>query len=256
MPEHRRPRRLALIAIALLIVAAFVARSPLGARFGGAMQAERVSTGIGRRASVELPDGTRAELGVASTLVHPPEFAGQHRTVVLSGDAYFTVATDSARPFVVTATHAEVETIGGTAFAVRALPGAGTVRVVVAEGQLMVRPTSAPDGSGTTVGASQLARITRAGAVSRENDVPVERYTAWRRGRIIFAGAPLREALVELGRWYDVDLRIRDSVVANRRVTAEFATTQTLTEVLDEISLGIGAVYDFQGRIVTFRRER
>ena len=255
MPESARTRRRAILAIALLLLGVLLVRSPLAGRFGGAMQAERVSTEVGRRRSLDLSDGTRVELGVASTLVHPTGFSADRRAVVLAGEAFFSVAPDSARPFVVTAAHAEVEAQRAS-FAVRALANSGSVRVIVTEGQVRLRLASAPDASGSAVRASQLARITRAGAVSRQDSVAVERYTAWRRGRIAFTGAPLREALTELGRWYDVDLRIGDSVVANRRVTAEFAATQTLTEVLDEIALGIGGVYDWRGGVVTFRRER
>ena len=82
------------------------------------------------------------------------------------------------------------------------------------------------------------------------------RYLGWRTGRIEFNDTYLRDALLDLGRWHDVELTIADSVVANRRVTASFASHQTLTEILDGIALQLGARYDRAGRTITFRLER
>lgn len=238
-----------------LVVLVLVWRSPLPGRFGSDTRAERAVTGIGQRRTIRLDDGSRVDLGVASTLLHPARFAVTRRGVTLSGEAFFTVAADSNRPFVITAGNAVIETLRGT-FAVRAYPEGTSVRVVVADGAVRLRVVSAPDTGGITVVDRQLARVSRAGAIVRETGVDVDRFTAWRTGRIILAGVPLRETLIELQRWQDLDLRIGDSVVANRRVTAEFTTRQTFTEILDEIALGIGATYRWEGRAVTFHRDR
>lgn len=256
MHEPRRAaRRRALVGVTALVVVVLVWRSPLPGRFAGDTRAERAVTGIGQRRTIRLNDGSRVDLGVASTLVHPARFTVTRREVTLSGEAFFTVAADSSRPFVVTAGNAGIETLRAT-FAVRAYPEGTSVRVVVAEGAARLRIASAADTGGTTVSDRQLARVSRAGAIVRQNDVDVDRFTAWRTGRIILAGVSLRETLIELERWQDLDLRIGDSVVANRRVTAEFTTLQTFTEILDEIALGIGATYQWEGRVVTFRRDR
>jgi transmembrane sensor len=244
-----------ILVVAALALGAMVLRTPAASLFGGSARSERIVTGIGQRRTIRLTDGSRIDLGVATTIVHPNEFANDRRAVTVAGEAYFTVATDSARSFIVTAPYATIST-SGASFAVRAYPEESDAQVVVAEGTVRIRSPSAADSEGIAVDSGQLARITRAGRISRQDSVDVARLTAWRRGRIILGGVPLRAALVEVGRWQDIELRIADSVVANRRVTAEFATTQTLTEILDEIALGIGAVYEWQGRVVTFRRER
>ena len=244
----------ALLVLAALVAIALVVRAPAGRLFGGAAGDVRVTTGIGERRTVSLSDGTTVDLGVESTLVHPRDFSPARREVTLTGEAFFTIAADSARPFVVTAAHGVIET-SGAAVAIRAYPDQPSVRVVVAEGAVTARLAGSDSGT-TPLGPRQVARISREGAVQRQRVEDTERFTSWRRGRIVLSGIPLREALAELGRWQDADLRIADSVVANRRVTAEFAMTQTFTEMLDEIALNVGAVYSRQGRLVTFRRER
>ena len=250
-----RSRRWIVLAALVLVTGAALLRGPSARLFGGADGAERIVTGIGQRRTVGLSDGTRVDLSVATTLAHPGEFAQDRRPVTLAGEALFTVRSDSARPFVVNAGHVRVQTTGAT-FAVRAYPGVASARVVVADGTVRVRPNAGSDTVGREVRPGQLVRVTRDGVMSRQDGADIERLAAWRAGRIVFTGAPLREVLTELGRWQDVELRIADSVVANRRVTAEFTTLQTFTEILDEIALGIGAVYRWQGRVVTFRRER
>ena len=252
---RRRTARWIIGGTLVLAMTVALLRGPSAPLFGGADAAQRVVTDIGQRRTVVLDEGTRVDLSVTTTLAFPDRFAAGQRAVTLTGEAFFTVTTDSARPFVVNAGHARVVTHGAT-FAVRAYPEQAATRVVVADGSVRLHANSGPDTTARLVVPLQLARVTRTGAFLRQDSVNTERLTAWRRGRIIFGGVPLRDALNELERWQDVDLRIADSVVANRRVTGEFTTLQTFTEILDEIALGIGAVYRWQGRVVTFRRER
>ena len=243
-----------LAALALAAGAALL-RTPSARLFGGADAADRVATDIGQRRTIHLGDGSRIDLSVASSVAPPAALAPARRVVSLAGEAMFTVTSDTARPFVVNAGPLRVETTGAT-FVVRAYTGQPFARAIVTEGAVRARALVGPDTAARRVRAGQLVRVTREGRVSRQDSIDVDRLTAWRSGRIVFAGTPLREALVELARWQDVDFRIADSVVANRRVSAEFTTLQTFTEILDEIALGIGAMYRWQGRVVTFRRER
>ena len=252
---HPQSGLLLILAAVVLLTATVLIGGPSSRLFGSADGAERVVTGIGQRRTVTLRDGSRVDLSVTTTLAHPATFATDRRVVTLSGEAMFTVTSDSVRPFLVNAGLVRIETPGAT-FAVRTYEGERSARVVVTEGSVRVRALGGSDTTARVVRSGQLARITRGGVFSRRDSADLERLTAWRTGRIVFAGTPLREVLVELGRWQDVELRIADSVVANRRVTAEFTTLQTFTEILDEVALGSGAVYRWQGGVVTFRRER
>ena len=248
-------KRWTVFAALALIVGAALLRAPATRLFGSADAVDRVATGIGQRRTVHLDDGSRVDLSVATTVAHPPAPAQGRRVVTLTGEAMFTVRADTTRVFIVHAGPLRVETTGAT-FAVRAYSGQPFARAVVTEGAVRARSLAGSDTVARTVRAGQLVRVTREGRVSRQDSVDHDRLTAWRTGRIVFAGTALRDALTELARWQDVDFRIADSVVANRRVSAEFTTLQTFTEMLDEIALGIGAVYRWQGRVVTFRRER
>lgn len=212
-------------------------------------------TDVGERRTVRLADGTRVELSVASTFRYPSQFPADSRPVTLIGEAFFVVAKDEQRPFIVTAGPAAVETIGA-GFGVRAYPGTNSARVVVDTGIVGVRPEDAEGAPAIPVAAGGLARIARDGAINRSDSVNLAAHLGWRAGRIVLADLPLRSALTEIGRWQRVDLRIQDSIVANRRVTATFASHQTLTEMLDGIALQAGARYERSGGTVTFLLDR
>jgi ferric-dicitrate binding protein FerR (iron transport regulator) len=253
----RRRRWLALLGASAVVVAgiAIVDHGRRDAPADAAAVVQR-STRIGERRTIRLSDGTRVELNVGSTLRYPSSFTGGQRAVTLVGEAFFVIANDSLRPFSVSAGPAVIDAAGG-AFDVRAYPDAGTAQVVVDSGTARVHRAGSPgDASPTIVTARGIARVARDGSITLGAVADLGRYLGWRTGRIVLTDVPLRGALAEISRWQRVELRIGDSVVANRRVTATFASHQTLTEILDGIALQAGAQYDRMGRTITFRRER
>jgi transmembrane sensor len=241
--------------IAAVAIAAVLLRGPLREAWHRASGIVEQTTGIGERRTVRFDDGSRVELGVRSMIRHPATFPAASRPVTLVGEGYFVVANDSARPFIVTTSSFIAQTTRA-AFDVRAYPELISARVVVADGRVTVRSASLAAGREMVLEAGALARLTTSGAITRTDSVDLARYLAWRAGQIILDDVPLRVALIELSRWHDVDLQIGDSVVANRRVTATFASHQTLTEILDVIALQLGARYERAGQTVTFRRAR
>src|SRR5690349_5983425 len=90
--------------------------------------AREFATGRGQRATIRLVDGSRVELGYASTL-RVRQIDGGRRELFLEGEAVFDVVHDESRPFIVHAANATTEDLG-TVFSVRAYPGDSAVRVV------------------------------------------------------------------------------------------------------------------------------
>ncbi len=252
-----RPRRWPMIVGGIAFVALLVFAVRGGARdaWNRASGTVEYVTGVGERRTVQLEDGSRIELSVTSTLRHPRHFPADGRPVTLIGEAFFTVTNDATRPFVVTAGPAAAET-GGARFGVRAYPGANAAMVVVDSGIVGVRPEQIAPAPTTPILTGNLARVARDGAINRSDSVDLPSHFGWRNGRIVLDDVPLRQALEELARWQTIDVGIGDSVVANRRVTATFASHQTLTEMLDGIALQAGARYERSGRTVIFRLER
>jgi transmembrane sensor len=180
-----------------------------------------IATARGQRADFRLSDGSHVILSVASRLRVPADFGVRSRELYLDGEAYFDVAHDSTKSFVVHTKAATTEDIG-TRFGVRAYPEDSATRVVVAEGRVAVRPAASPPPNAWLLGRGEAARIEAEGSVVVREQVDADRLLAWTEGRLVFDNTALGDALPMLRRWYDLDLRLADPAMANRRFTATF----------------------------------
>ena len=176
-------------------------------------------TGPGEQGKIELADGSIAYLNTASAL--SVDFTADRRRIELhDGEAYFEVARDSARPFVVETDFGRIEALG-TAFSVRST--GGTAAVIVTESKVAV---SGATGDKAILSAGQSIGISDAG-LGGMAQVNANRALAWRRGRLIFDNRPLGEVLAELERYRAGRIVILDGAVAALPVTGSFAIADT-----------------------------
>jgi transmembrane sensor len=203
-------------------------------------------------AVLELPDGSRVMLGPASSLrfrdrgtlgVETP------RDVYLEGEAYLEVKHDATRPFRVHTAAGLVEDVG-TEFLVSAYPDAPGMRVVVANG--MVALYGAPSTARRpllTLAHGDLAELAVNGVATVTHDVNLAPYLAWTRGDLAFDGTRLGDVVPALERWYDVEIRLSDSLLAERRLTATFRR-ESLAQVLGLLALSLDVRVQRVGRTV------
>lgn len=197
-------------ALAACVGAVAVATGLLGPLHG--LGADHV-TATGERRSVTLRDGSTAHLNSASAL--STNFDGGTRAITLhAGEAHFIVAPEPDRPFVVTASNAQVRALG-TAFSVRRLDAG--VRVVVTESEVALR------GLGMTTDLRLRAGMAASwrpgtGVVGPER-VDVRAEIAWTRGKLIFNRRPLGEVVAELDRYQFGRLIVVDKALARREVS-------------------------------------
>ena len=183
-------------------------------------RAERtVSTRLGERAIVRLSDGTQIVLAAASTLRYTTAQLSAAREVDLTGEAYFDVAHDTARPFVVHANGATISDLG-TAFDVRAYPTDSHLRVVVAEGRVTIAAAHEPRVLGV-IGRGHLAQVDAQGGVVTRTVDP-RPYVAWTTGELVFDATPLADAAHDLTRWFGTTVVVRDTALARRDFTGTF----------------------------------
>jgi transmembrane sensor len=204
------------------------------------------STAPGERATFRLPDGTQVMLSVASTLRYPARFGSESREVLLEGEAYFDVA-HQAGSFVVKAGGMTAKDLG-TRFTVRAYPQEHDTRVVVREGKVAIRAEGRGPEEEVTPG--QLGRLGQSGVPVVEAADTAALF-AWTEGRLVFDATPLREALPQLGRWFDLDFRLADDSLGDIPLTATLKTEPT-PDVLASLSASLGLQHRQRGRTVTF----
>lgn len=141
----------------------------------------------GENLETTLPDGTRLILQDGSTLTYAADFNETERRVELTGQAFFEVTKDAARPF--RAGRAGVEmTVTGTAFNLRV--GPDELEVEVAEGSVLL---NAAEGQ-TAVEANQCG-VARPGEAPKLMPAPHLNRHAWRTGKLSFTEAKLADVL-------------------------------------------------------------
>lgn len=217
--DKRRSRRM--FAGVTSIAATFVAAVALSvSMWSPAPDAQFYETGVGERRTVQLEDGSTVQLNTDSRL--RAEFADGVRQVSLErGEAFFDVAHNKERPFVVNAGKTDV-TVLGTKFNVRL--GASSNLVSVLSGLVAVSQHTR-DGQ-----AEELARLTQGQQIEHmpsANDAVVTDFDeasvfAWRTGKALYEKTPLFEVVADLNRYFKVPLEIADDEIANLPVTGTF----------------------------------
>lgn len=200
-----------------------------------------VSTTQGQRLSIQLPDSTNVVLAPGSTLRTPSTYGVRDRTVVLEGEAVFTVVHNEARPFAVITSRAIARDLG-TRFVVRAYSGDTQTEVVVAEGLVAVhgRDSAAHATSDSIViTPGERVRVSAEGRLELTRGVALDSYFGWVEGRLVFRDTPLEEVAARLSRWYDVDVRLVSPRNRSQPVTATFER-QTAREALSRVGMSLG----------------
>ena len=193
-----------------------------------------------------LADGTQVWLNAETELTYPTAFPGDSRRVRVKGEAYFEVAKDAAKPFVVETGDWQVQVLG-TAFNVSAYPGERQ-HVTLAEGRVRAKHGEAVE----ELSPGEQAEVTPQGMVVREVDV--ENYMAWRKKRFVFRSEPLPDLAKELERWYDVSIVLGEEV-RDVRLTANLPKYEQLDKLLSIIEDIARVDCDIQGRVITIKKE-
>lgn len=224
----RRPswRKIAGIAAAMLIALSStwaVRDSGLVGNFGAGhiVQAQNFRTGLGQRTTVTLDDGSVVTLDTDSE-VRVLAMASTRSLALTRGRAFFKVAKDPNRPFLVRAGDKTVRALG-TSFGVRL--DKGEVIVTLVEGKVRVeepREFLKPGHSAEMTAGAELV----AGADDDWSIDPVDtsRATSWLEGRLTFMRDPLAEAVEEMNRYSERKLVFTGGRVPDQQIVGVFKT--------------------------------
>jgi transmembrane sensor len=226
-PRVSRERR----GVTLLAVAASVTLAVIGAWAWG--QRHTYSTGIGEQRSLALEDGSSITLNAMSRI--RVRFTATRRDIeLIEGQAFFRVAKDQTRPFIVESEGTLVRAVG-TEFDVYQRTTGTTVTVL--EGRVAVtgRTVTAydstreslpePTNSRSVVLAAGEQAILTAQSTVKPKQPNVAAATAWTQGRLIFESATLAEVVEEMNRYNQRRLVVEGAQLATFRITGVFAST-------------------------------
>jgi transmembrane sensor len=211
----RRPAW-AVAASVAVAVAAFFTLKPDSGRDANT----QFATARGEQKSTVLSDGSRIELG-GQTSVAVNFTPAQRLVVAQEGEAFYNVAPDAGRPFVVQAGPVTVKALG-TAFSIRHEGEA--VSVVVTEGSVEVTCGAAHDDAGlkpavVRAEAGERVRFDRGQRIPVVEPVKTELTNAWRRGRLRFENEPLRVVVATLNRYSSREIVLGDSALGELTFT-------------------------------------
>ncbi|AGA80705.1 FecR family protein [Echinicola vietnamensis] len=203
-----------------------------------------LSAGIGEHKYLELEDGTEVWLNAMSTLTYPMDFSKSERVVKLTGEAYFKVKRDSARPFKVV-TGAMTTRVLGTEFNVSAYDDEAHKSVALVKGA--VKLSSGGSESILVPGQKAILEIGAADFEVLAFDKIVER--GWLSGRLVFDGTPLGEIANTLRRSFGVEIQFADQAFSAYEFTGKFKD-----EELSIILTAIARAHELKFRTVAEQR--
>lgn len=205
----------------------------------------------GSEYSLKLADGTQVWLNAASRLRFFTANDGAERRVWLEGEAYFEVAHDARRPFIVESGGQSIRVLG-TRFNINSYEGDQAIYTTLVEGSVAITPLAG--GGQVTLQPGQQAMYSH-----RNNDaidiaeVDTSQATAWMSGTFIFAHASITEIMESLARWYDFEFEV-SPLLDGLRFSGQFPRCEDLDKILTIIaSTGTGMEIDYDGKRITLR---
>ena len=205
-------------------------------------------TAVGEQRTVSLADGSTVQLNTDTAL--SVSLTEQRRRLTLHrGEAFFTVAPDTARPFEVEAGSGTIRALG-TAFNVRT--GSDRTTVTVTEHSIRIRVGNE---TSADVHAGERLRYRPDGGIDQVEEADIDRTLAWRHHRLIFENQPLPEVLAEVARYRSGRLVIfRDDSLNTLPVTGSF-DTERLDHLLPAIEESLPVrVVTFADRVILLYR--
>lgn len=191
----------------------------------------------GNRRNITLDDGTKVHLDAGSKITYPNKFDNESREVILNGEAYFEVAHNPEKPFIVHAKNARVEVLG-TKFNIRAWEESNKVNVAVVQGKVSLEPEKNISNEKVFLTKGLASSISEIGKLSIPQKVDIEKELGWMHNEISFQNASLVEVLSQIKRWYKIDFTISDSVPKDEQLTIHIKNNsiEDITEMLSVLT--------------------
>ncbi|MEO8171731.1 MAG: FecR domain-containing protein [Sediminibacterium sp.] len=195
---------------------------------GSSIEYATVTTPRGRQQQLTLQDGSKVWLNSASSIRFPSLFTGDTRQVEITGEAYFEVAKNAAKPFIVKIGEASIEVLG-THFNVMAYANENSLQTTLIEGSVKFHKGD----KSVLLKPGEQSRLFANNEIKLLRDADVDLATAWKNGQQTFKEADMATVMRQVERWYDVDVEYQTDVPRNLTFTGEgISRNVNLSELL------------------------
>lgn len=190
-----------------------------------------------------LADGTVVTLNSSSSLRFPFSFTGNTREVEIKGEAYFEVAKNAEKPFIVHTPNGDIRVLG-TSFNVNTYEP-GKTRTSLVEGSVKAM------GGGKEV----VLKPSEEAIAQTGQPIVVQRFDksaslSWMEGVYLFESARLNEIAAVVDRWYDIKIVFDNPAIANYKFDGRLDKARPLEEFLAVLKIAKGVNYKFEGSIL------
>ncbi|WP_316803684.1 FecR family protein [Pedobacter nototheniae] len=202
----------------------------------------------GEKRYVALTDGTQVWLNSESSLTFPNEFTGIKRTVNFTGEAYFRVAKNPKKPFIISSPRTTTKVLG-TRFNLRDYQNEGQSELVVEEGKVSF--------SGLKISGNLILTANQKGIIDVKNKLNLTqnighsaKYTDWKENKLVLDDLTLEEIKPILERWYNITIVISSKELNKERYKGSF-NNPNIKEVLSSICFATRSAYSQQNKTFT-----
>lgn len=191
---------------------------------------------------VTLADGTLVWLNTASSLKYPTAFTGNSRTVVLTGEAYFDVKHDAAKPFAVRTKDLAVNVLG-TGFNVSAYDDDELSNVVLVKGSVALNANGAAGMLATRLSPGSMASFQSGAGSIAVTAVKTDEYVSWKDGYLIFRQASLAQIIKRISRYYDVHINTSAIAHSDETFSGRLDLQNNIEDIMNLVCLGTSYMY-------------
>lgn len=193
----------------------------------GKIEYNTVATPRGGQYQLELADGSKVWLNTTSSITFPSIFAGNDRQVKITGEVYFEVAHDPAKPFRVSVNGIQIEVLG-THFDVNAYGDDNDIKTSLLEGSVKVEK----GGQSVLLKPGEQVLVKNGDHhLSVKKGVDMDEVIAWKNGFFSFRHSCIEDITKQLSRWYDIEVAYADEI-RNQEFTGKIDRTLKLSQVL------------------------
>jgi ferric-dicitrate binding protein FerR (iron transport regulator) len=188
-----------------------------------------------RQQTVVLPDGTHVRLNTGSRLLYPSDMnEREKRQVTLTGEAFFEVAKNPDKPFLIDAGEAEVKVLG-TVFNVKTTSRKNEIVVAVQEGKVLFKGKEKD--RGVILTANQVGTWKEKDGVTKV-DQPAQNYFSWFEHFLEFDNVPLPRVVEQLEIIFDTDIELLNPDLNDKHFTA-YMRGASVDEVMNQLALSL-----------------
>lgn len=198
-----------------------------------------IETPRGGQYQVLLPDGSKVWLNASSSLRYPLTFGKSQRKVELLGEAYFEIAKEKGKPFLVVVNETQVEVLG-TRFNVNAYNDEKHKAITLIEGSVGIKNKK----ENRVISPGQQAKVSHNIEVAA---VDTTLALGWKTGYFMFKNKDLTGIMREISRWYDVDVVYQNSV-PDKAFLGKISRYKNVADVLKVLELTGSVHFKIEGR--------